>query len=476
MSNTKVESSPKNSYFLWLKENKSDIKKMYFSNYEPKIINGRKENISTLVTKKAGEVWNSLDKSIKDSYQEQVQLLKEKEKEVEVKSSKPYISSLLCKLLGLDNGSQINKGEITKKVNKYIKDNKLSESDKKFKLDESLANLFGLSSGDSINNSKISSYLKDHISNKPFVDSPPPYEKVESNKKTHNSPKQKKRKAIPKAVRKRVFAEYIKTDDPNKLTGECFVECGNKINIDGFEVGHIVSVAEGGSDEIENLRPICSPCNKSMGKQNLLNFKEKYGFNSDDIDTITGLIEECNCNKMEIVYTNNQLVTENDDVSSKINVLEESTLCINSINAIEKTKLDTIKLEYELKTEEIKETLAELDKLHKKQQTEIKSSLKSNNSKIKENQSKLEELNLLIQLNMDKITLNEVKIQNINETESKYQERKVFLENKNKVEKENLMAELEEEVKRELEREQLKQQIREKLLLNNTTEDLISLA
>ena len=420
--------------------------------------------------------------------------MKEKEKEAEVKSSnksKPYISPLLCTLLGLDNGSQISKGEITKKINIYIKDNKLSVSDKKFKLDETLSNLFGLSSGDSINNSKISSLLTVHISDEPFTDTPPPYEKVESSKKEPskkelskkepskketNSPKQKKRKAIPKAVRKKVFAEYIKTDDPNKLTGKCFVECGNKINIDDFEVGHIVSVAEGGSDEIENLRPICSPCNKSMGKQNLLNFKDKYGFNSDDIDSVTTLIDECNCNKMELENANNQLVTENEDISGKIKVLEESSSCINSMNSIEKTKLETIKSEYELKRKEIEEKLNELDNLHKKQQTEIKSSLKSNNSKIKENTSKVEELNLLIQLNMDKFTLNEVKVQNLNETESKYQERKQFLVNQKKVEKQKLMAELEEEVKKEMEREQLKQQIRDKLLLNNTTEDLISLA
>ena len=56
MSNTKVKSAPKNSYFLWLKESKADIKKMYFSNYEPKIINGKKENVSILVTKKAREI------------------------------------------------------------------------------------------------------------------------------------------------------------------------------------------------------------------------------------------------------------------------------------------------------------------------------------------------------------------------------------------------------------------------------------
>ena len=38
-------SVPKNNYFLWLKENRDNIKTMYFADYEVKIVDGKKENI-----------------------------------------------------------------------------------------------------------------------------------------------------------------------------------------------------------------------------------------------------------------------------------------------------------------------------------------------------------------------------------------------------------------------------------------------
>jgi len=34
-----------------------------------------------------------------------------------------------------------------------------------------------------------------------------------------------------------------------------------------FHTGHIVAVADGGSNHIDNLEPICSSCNYSMGTQ-----------------------------------------------------------------------------------------------------------------------------------------------------------------------------------------------------------------
>ena len=50
-----------------------------------------------------------------------------------------------------------------------------------------------------------------------------------------------------------------------------------------FECGHIVSVKEGGETNIENLLPICSSCNKSMGTENLMVFKKKYFSTNPDI-------------------------------------------------------------------------------------------------------------------------------------------------------------------------------------------------
>ena len=72
--------------------------------------------------------------------------------------------------------------------------------------------------------------------------------------------KNKKRKSIPKGVRDNLWIKYF-TD---KITGNCYV-CSKEINFTNFEAGHVIASSKGGSDNIDNLVPICSACNKSMG-------------------------------------------------------------------------------------------------------------------------------------------------------------------------------------------------------------------
>ena len=78
------------------------------------------------------------------------------------------------------------------------------------------------------------------------------------------------RKAIPPALRNEVWRCYI----GNSITGKCFV-CGRaEIELCGnVEFGHVIAVANGGENTLENLRPICSSCNRSMGTRNLLEYK-----------------------------------------------------------------------------------------------------------------------------------------------------------------------------------------------------------
>jgi len=59
---------------------------------------------------------------------------------------------------------------------------------------------------------------------------------------------------------------------------ECFVGCGNIITPFTYECGHIQSVAEGGSNSADNLKPICSTCNKSMGAMHMIDYIEKCSF------------------------------------------------------------------------------------------------------------------------------------------------------------------------------------------------------
>jgi 5-methylcytosine-specific restriction endonuclease McrA len=99
------------------------------------------------------------------------------------------------------------------------------------------------------------------------------YKEIEKQKKKQEKEETKKlRKSIPKIVRNLVWDKNIGKE---KGIGECDV-CKSEIDSKNFECGHIISVKDGGGTNIENLLPICSSCNKSMGPKNLLEFKEKY--------------------------------------------------------------------------------------------------------------------------------------------------------------------------------------------------------
>jgi len=83
--------------------------------------------------------------------------------------------------------------------------------------------------------------------------------------------KPSKRKSIPKAVRDKLWiAKFGKS-----FTGKCMV-CDLEITMIAFHVGHIKSIKNGGSNNINNLELICINCNLSMGSQNLCEYKNDY--------------------------------------------------------------------------------------------------------------------------------------------------------------------------------------------------------
>ena len=85
----------------------------------------------------------------------------------------------------------------------------------------------------------------------------------------------RKKIKIPSKVRMDVWATYIGED---MAKHKCI--CCKRVTIKqtDFEVGHVLSEAHGGTLEINNLRPICSVCNKSMGSRNMLDFVKQYGY------------------------------------------------------------------------------------------------------------------------------------------------------------------------------------------------------
>ena len=84
----------------------------------------------------------------------------------------------------------------------------------------------------------------------------------------------KKKQSIPKNVRVIVWNHYI---GENIIHHRCL--CCKKVLISNtnYEVGHVLSEKNGGTHEINNLRPICFACNHSMGTENMIDFVVKYG-------------------------------------------------------------------------------------------------------------------------------------------------------------------------------------------------------
>jgi len=100
-------------------------------------------------------------------------------------------------------------------------------------------------------------------------------EEEERNKKEEEKKEAKKKKqSIPKNVRIIVWNHYIGEDI---IKHKCL--CCKKVTISNtnFEVGHVQSEKNGGTHEINNLRPICFSCNHSMGVENMIDFIVKFG-------------------------------------------------------------------------------------------------------------------------------------------------------------------------------------------------------
>ena len=71
-----------------------------------------------------------------------------------------------------------------------------------------------------------------------------------------------KKAKIPRALREQVWTTFI----GKKFEHKCLVTwCENVISVFNFEVGHQIPESKGGTLSIDNLRPICAKCNRSMG-------------------------------------------------------------------------------------------------------------------------------------------------------------------------------------------------------------------
>ena len=74
---------------------------------------------------------------------------------------------------------------------------------------------------------------------------------------------------IGKGLRDQVWNEYIGIKNG---ISNCYCCNIQPISQQNFEVGHIIAKKKGGSNNIINLRPICSKCNKSMGTKPMFEY------------------------------------------------------------------------------------------------------------------------------------------------------------------------------------------------------------
>ena len=73
-----------------------------------------------------------------------------------------------------------------------------------------------------------------------------------------------KRTKIDNNLRDLVWNTYIGEDNKK---GKCFC-CPRTIDYTKFECGHLISHKNGGKTDINNLRPFCFHCNRSLGSNN----------------------------------------------------------------------------------------------------------------------------------------------------------------------------------------------------------------
>jgi len=80
---------------------------------------------------------------------------------------------------------------------------------------------------------------------------------------------------IPSTVRHEVWKRYV---SEIYRKGKCFCCRTSEIEESNFDCGHVISRNNKGPISLENLRPICGQCNRSMGTQNMDEFIIAYGF------------------------------------------------------------------------------------------------------------------------------------------------------------------------------------------------------
>ena len=91
------------------------------------------------------------------------------------------------------------------------------------------------------------------------------------NKNLNENKNKSKSQKIPSTLRHKIWVSH----NGKVYESNCYC-CSKEINITNFHCGHIISRKDNGPTNEDNLRPICSDCNSSMGSQNMETFKNVF--------------------------------------------------------------------------------------------------------------------------------------------------------------------------------------------------------
>jgi uncharacterized CHY-type Zn-finger protein len=87
----------------------------------------------------------------------------------------------------------------------------------------------------------------------------------------------------PAIIKDIVWHTYVGNDIAKILCQMCLF---NWITMRVFDCSHVIAKSNGGQCTVENLRPLCSRCNSSMGTQNMLDFAKNHFPQSPLIPTL----------------------------------------------------------------------------------------------------------------------------------------------------------------------------------------------
>ena len=100
-----------------------------------------------------------------------------------------------------------------------------------------------------------------------------------------------KKIAIPKKLKELVWKTYV---GQNILQTPCLICNDTQITAFNFHCAHVLADSKGGEPILENLRPVCGPCNGSMGTTHMREFILKYFPNAPALKTLPSPFDDSN--------------------------------------------------------------------------------------------------------------------------------------------------------------------------------------